>query len=81
MISEIISVIIGTMHEVFKDTCKNTVQYNEYNICLINNYIKCIILFYIYPCIVIKIIYNANNDNFNTALFYLFVFLTLIFFI
>ena len=81
MISEIISVIIGTMHEIFKDTCKNTVQYNEYNICVINNYVTCFIILYICPCIVIKIISNVNNDNFNTSLFYLLIFLTLIFFV
>ena len=44
MISAIVSVVIGTMHEFFKDNCKQTVNYSEYNICLINYYVTCVII-------------------------------------
>jgi hypothetical protein len=81
MISVIISVFIGVMHELFKDDCKQTVKYNEYNICLINYYVTCIIVFFICPYIVTKIFYNTANDRLYRAFFYLFLFITLILFV
>jgi len=78
MISVFLSVVINTIHDIFKDTCKQTVNYSDYNICILNLYIKFIIAFFICPYIVVKVIYNTANDKLYKALFYLFLFITLV---
>jgi len=78
MISVFLSVVISTIHDLFKDDCKQTVNYNEYNICMLNFYITFIIAFFICPYIVVKVIYNTAKDRLYRALFYLFLFITLI---
>jgi len=81
MLSVIISVIIGTMHDFFTNDCKETAQYNEYNVCLINYYVTFIIVFFICPYIVMKVFYNTACERFYRAFFYLFLFITLILFV
>ena len=78
MISLFLSVVINTIHDLFKDDCRQTVNYNDYNICMLNLYIKFIIAFFICPYIVVKVIYNTANDKLYKALFYLFLFITLV---
>ena len=81
MISSFISVVINTVHDLFKEDCKQTVNYNDYNICILNCYITFIIAFFICPYIVVKVIYNTAKDQLYTALFYLFLFITLVLFL
>jgi hypothetical protein len=81
MISSFVSVVINTMHDLFKEDCKQTVNYNDYNICILNYYITSVIVFFICPYIVTKVFYNTLKDRLYTALFYLFLFITLVLFL
>ena len=78
MISIFLSVLINTIHDLFKDDCKQTVNYNDYNICMLNLYIKFIIAFFICPYIIVKVFYNMATDRLYTALIYLFLFIIIV---
>jgi hypothetical protein len=77
MISIFISFVIGTMHNFFEMQCKEVAQSTYYNFCIINYYVTCIFVLFIFPYIISKIFYNTENENNYKALFYLFVFTTL----
>ena len=81
MISQVIATFINTINTSFEDDCKKTVKHNDYNFCMLNYYILTLLVLFISPYFLIKAFYNTAKDNFYTALFYIFLFTTLGYFL
>ena len=69
------------MHDIFEIQCKEVSQYNQYNICIINNYVTCFFVLFILPYIYIKMNYNISNDRLYRASVYLFIFIIISYFL